>query len=82
MTKTLAGEPLDLGDAPAHGRDVWVIDGNNLAHRAFHALPEAIATSWGRESNAMLGFASVLNGGLVELSRSTDRDAPTADEVR
>ena len=47
MTKTLVGEPLDLGDAPMHGRDVWVIDGNNLTHRAFHALPEAIATSWG-----------------------------------
>ncbi len=60
MTKTLAGEPLDLGDGPAHGRDLLVVDGNNLAHRAFHALPEAIQTSWGLQSNALLGFANVL----------------------
>lgn len=60
MTKTLSGEPLDLSDGPAHGRDLLVVDGNNLAHRAFHALPEAIATSWGLQSNALLGFANVL----------------------
>ena len=45
MTKTLSGVEMDLGDAPAHGRDLLVVDGNNLAHRAFHALPEGIATS-------------------------------------
>ncbi len=59
MTKTLAGEEMELGDAPAHGRDLLVVDGNNLAHRAFHALPEGIATSWGLPSNALLGFANL-----------------------
>lgn len=60
MTKSLAGQPLVLDDTPARGRDVFVIDGNNLAHRAFHALPDTIATSWGLTSNALLGFANVL----------------------
>lgn len=60
MTKSLTGQPLELDDAPARGRDLLVIDGNNLAHRAFHALPEGIATSWGLPSNALLGFANVL----------------------
>ena len=60
MTKSLAGEPLVLDETPARGRDVFVIDGNNLAHRAFHALPDTIATSWGLTSNALLGFANVL----------------------
>ena len=54
MTKALSGEALVLDDGPAHGRDLLVVDGNNLAHRAFHALPEAIATSWGLQSNALL----------------------------
>lgn len=59
MPRSLSGEPLVLHDGPARGRDVLVIDGNNLAHRSFHALPEAIATSWGLTSNALLGFANV-----------------------
>ena len=66
MTKSLSGETLTLDDAPAGGRDVMVVDGNNLAHRAFHALPEAIATSWGLQSNALLGFANVLFKLLVD----------------
>jgi DNA polymerase-1 len=59
VTKALSGEVLVLDDGPAHGRDLFVVDGNNLAHRAFHALPEAIATSWGLQSNALLGFANL-----------------------
>lgn len=66
MTKSLSGEPLALDDGPAHGRDLLVIDGNNLAHRAFHALPESIATSWGLPSNALLGFANVFFKLLVD----------------
>jgi DNA polymerase-1 len=60
MTKSLSGVPLDLDDAPARGRDLLVIDGNNFAHRAFHALPEGIATSYGLPSNALLGFANLV----------------------
>lgn len=60
MTKSLAGEPLDLSDGPAKGSDVFLIDGNNLAYRAFFALPPEIATSTGQPTNALLGFANML----------------------
>lgn len=89
MTKSLSGEPLVLDDSPARGRDLLVVDGNNLAHRAFHALPEAIATSWGLQTNALLGFANVLFKLLVDYtprgtvvawdSRPTERLADKAD---
>jgi DNA polymerase-1 len=45
------------GDAP---RELFLIDGNSLAYRAFFALPESIATSDGRPTNTILGFASML----------------------
>src|SRR5687768_13002051 len=45
------------GDAP---RELFLIDGNSLAYRAFFALPESIATSDGRPTNAIFGFASML----------------------
>ncbi len=39
---------------------LYLIDGNSLAYRAFFALPESIATSDGRPTNAIFGFASML----------------------
>src|SRR5256714_5409652 len=45
------------GDAP---RELFLIDGNSLAYRAFFALPEEISTSDGRPTNAIFGFASML----------------------
>jgi len=45
------------GDEP---RELFLIDGNSLAYRAFFALPESIATSDGRPTNAIFGFASML----------------------
>jgi DNA polymerase-1 len=45
------------GDAP---RELFLIDGNSLAYRAFFALPESISTSDGRPTNAIFGFASML----------------------
>src|SRR3954463_11095595 len=45
------------GDTP---RELFLIDGNSLAYRAFFALPESIATSDGRPTNAIFGFASML----------------------
>ncbi len=45
------------GDRP---RELFLIDGNSLAYRAFFALPESIATSDGRPTNAIFGFASML----------------------
>jgi len=41
-------------------RDLFLIDGNSLAYRAFFALPETIATSRGFPTNAIFGFASML----------------------
>ena len=49
--------PSTDGDAP---RELFLIDGNSLAYRAFFALPESIATSDGRPTNAIFGFASML----------------------
>jgi DNA polymerase-1 len=41
-------------------RELFLIDGNSLAYRAFFALPEDMATSDGRPTNAIYGFASML----------------------
>ena len=41
-------------------RQLYLIDGNSLVYRAFFALPESIATSDGRHTNAIFGFASML----------------------
>jgi DNA polymerase I len=46
-----------VADAP---RELFLIDGNSLVYRAFFALPESIATSDGRPTNAIFGFASML----------------------
>jgi len=46
--------------------EVFLIDGNSLAYRAFFALPESIATSSGEPTNAILGFASMLVKILTE----------------
>ncbi len=40
--------------------ELFLIDGNSLAYRAFFALPESIATSTGAPTNAIFGFASML----------------------
>src|SRR5213078_3123401 len=41
-------------------------DGNNLAYRAFYALPEELATSEGFSTNALLGFTNMLFKLLVD----------------
>src|SRR6266567_4256065 len=48
MPKTVEGTELQLDD------------GNNLAYRAFFALPEELATSDGFPTNALLGFTNML----------------------
>ena len=42
------------------GKKVILIDGNNLAYRAFYALPDTIVTSSGTITNAVFGFTSML----------------------
>ena len=39
---------------------VILIDGNNIAYRAFYALPDSISTSSGIITNAVLGFTNML----------------------
>jgi DNA polymerase I len=58
--KTLTGEELQLDDAPARDSELFLVDGNNLAYRAFFALPEELATSEGFATNALLGFTNML----------------------
>jgi DNA polymerase I len=45
---------------PADAPQLFLIDGNSLAYRAFFALPESIGTSDGRPTNAIYGLASML----------------------
>jgi DNA polymerase I len=49
-------------------REVFLIDGNSLAYRAFFALPESIATADGRPTNAIYGFASMMAKILIDHS--------------
>src|SRR3954464_13671729 len=58
--KTLTGAELDLNDAPARDAELFVVDGNNLAYRAFFALPEELATTDGQPTGALLGFTNML----------------------
>ncbi len=60
MPKTLTGEELQLDDAPARETELFLVDGNNLAYRAYFALPEELATSEGMPTNALLGFTNML----------------------
>src|SRR6478736_992234 len=60
MPKTLTGVELDLDDGPARDSELFLVDGNNLAYRAFFALPEELATSDGFPTNALLGFTNML----------------------
>ena len=61
------GKPPALGADPRPqdslglmADELFLIDGNSLAYRAFFALPESIATSTGVPTNAIFGFASML----------------------
>jgi DNA polymerase-1 len=59
--------------APAKGAkgkkkpgELFLIDGNSLAYRAFFALPESIATHDGRPTNAIYGLASMFAKMLID----------------
>src|SRR4051794_9053726 len=58
--KTLTGAELQLDDGPARDAELFLVDGNNLAYRAFFALPEELATTEGFSTNALLGFTNML----------------------
>src|SRR5436305_963142 len=58
--KTLTGLELELDDGPARECELFLVDGNNLAYRAYFALPEELATTEGFPTNALLGFTNML----------------------
>jgi DNA polymerase-1 len=61
--------PLEFHSVTSNGAghdELFLIDGNSLAYRAFFALPESIATSTGVPTNAIFGFASMLVKILTE----------------
>jgi DNA polymerase-1 len=60
VPKTLTGAELELDDGPAREADLFLVDGNNLAYRAYFALPEELATTEGFPTNALLGFTNML----------------------
>ncbi len=63
-------EKRKTGKAPSEAVQVedelFLIDGNSLAYRAFFALPESIATADGRPTNAIYGFASMMAKLLID----------------
>ncbi len=58
--KTLTGAELELDDGPARDAELFLVDGNNLAYRAYFALPEELQTTDGQPTNALLGFTNML----------------------
>src|SRR5213596_1109412 len=46
--------------SPAASRPLLVVDGDSLAHRAYHALPKSFRRAEGRPGNALLGFSNFI----------------------
>jgi DNA polymerase-1 len=44
----------------AASRPLLVVDGDSLAHRAYHALPKSFRRAEGRPGNALLGFSNFI----------------------
>src|SRR3954453_4523655 len=54
----------DVSDADEASSDLstlLVVDGDSLAHRAYHALPKSIRGAGGRPANALVGFGNFLH---------------------
>ncbi len=41
-------------------KPLLVVDGDSLAHRAYHGLPKTIRRAGGRPSGAIVGFTNML----------------------
>ena len=52
--------------APPAAAPLLLIDGHSLAYRAFHALPDTIATDEGFPTNALYGLAAMMMKMLAE----------------
>ena len=64
--KTQKKAPAKGSKAAKKPGELFLIDGNSLAYRAFFALPESIATHDGRPTNAIYGLASMFAKMLVD----------------
>jgi DNA polymerase I len=62
---------INLDDSPAKACDVFLVDGNGLAFRAFYALPEELQTVDGQPTNALLGMANMLMKLLMDYRPET-----------
>ncbi len=49
-----------MADPAADSRPLLAVDGDSLAHRAYHALPRSIEGADGKPANMLLGFANML----------------------
>jgi DNA polymerase-1 len=56
----------EAGGAEEPAGELFLVDGNSLAYRAFFALPESISTSEGFPTNALYGFAAMMMKVLAE----------------
>src|SRR5262245_61871998 len=79
MPKTLTGAKLQLDDGPARDAELFLVDGNYLAYRAFYALPEELATTEGFPTNALRGFTNLL---FKLLSHYRPKGVPVAWDTR
>jgi DNA polymerase-1 len=60
------GKPAGSEKGSKGDGELFLIDGNSLAYRAFYALPESIATHDGRPTNAIYGLASMFAKMLID----------------
>ena len=58
--------PTKTKKASKDAGELFLIDGNSLAYRAFFALPESIATHDGRPTNAIYGLASMFAKMMID----------------
>jgi DNA polymerase-1 len=63
--------PAEAAKGTKKPGELFLIDGNSLAYRAFFALPESIATHDGRPTNAIYGLAS-----MFATSRTSPSESP------
>jgi DNA polymerase-1 len=66
QTATKKGGKTAAAKESRRDGELFLIDGNSLAYRAFFALPESIATADGRPTNAIYGFASMMAKILID----------------
>ena len=71
-----------MSEQPTKRKKLVLIDGHAIIHRAFHAVPEDLATSKGEVVNATFGFTSILIKALADIKPdyiavTFDRPSPT-----